>query len=138
MNLRPPDTEQKRDAFRALHATGTFVIPNPWDVGSARLLQHLGFSALASTSSGMSWSHGQPDYSARLPTALEHLRGLCGAVDLPVSADFQEGFAREPEAVALNVKRVLETGVAGLSIEDTQFEDATKLSVASRRSGRMP
>jgi 2-methylisocitrate lyase-like PEP mutase family enzyme len=127
MDSRPANTEQKRNAFRALHATGTFVIPNPWDVGSARLLQHLGFSALASTSSGMSWSKGEPDYSVELPVALEHLRCLCAAVDLPISADFQEGFAREPEAVALNVRSVLETGVAGLSIEDTQLEDPAKL-----------
>jgi 2-methylisocitrate lyase-like PEP mutase family enzyme len=127
MESSHPSTAQKRSAFRRLHATGTFVIPNPWDVGSARLLQQLGFSALASTSSGLSWSNGQPDYSLELPVLLEHLQRLCAAVDLPVSADFQEGFAREPEKIALNVARVLETGVAGLSIEDTQVEDAARL-----------
>ena len=127
MSSSRPRTEAKRRAFRELHAAGTFVIPNPWDLGSARLLQHLGFAALASTSSGLSWSNGQADYSLELPIALDHLQGLCAAVDLPISADFEEGFAREPEDVARNVARVLQTGVAGLSIEDTQVEDATLL-----------
>ena len=127
MESSRPSTDQKRSAFRALHAAGTFVIPNPWDVGSARLLQHLGFSALASTSSGLSWSQGRPDYSLELRVLLDHLQRLCAAVDVPVSADFQAGFARDPEAVAHNVQRALETGVAGLSIEDAQLENPARL-----------
>jgi 2-methylisocitrate lyase-like PEP mutase family enzyme len=112
--------EDKRSAFRALHASGCFVLPNPWDVGSARLLQHLGFSALASTSAGFAWSTGRPDYAVSCTEALEHLRTLCAAVDLPVNADFESGFARDPEAVADNVRLALDTGIAGLSIEDRQ------------------
>jgi len=127
MDSSRPSTEQKRVAFRALHQSGTFVMPNPWDVGSARLLQHLGFAALASTSAGFSWSHGRPDYALELPAALDHLCCLCAAVDVPVNADFQSGFAREPEAVADNVRLALETGVAGVSIEDTAVEDASRL-----------
>jgi len=127
MESSHPSTEQKRTAFRELHQEGTFLIPNPWDAGSARLLQHLGFPALASTSAGLSWSTGRPDYGLELPTVLDHLRCLCGAVDVPVNADFQSGFAREPEGVAGNVRLALETGIAGVSIEDTQIEDASRL-----------
>jgi len=112
------DTASKRARFRALHQSGCFVIPNPWDVGSARLLQHLGFQALASTSSGHAWTTGRPDYAVSRDEELAHLTKLCAATDLPVNADYQYGFAVEPEDVAANVRLAVNTGVAGLSIED--------------------
>src|ERR1044071_4475945 len=111
------DVTAKRAAFRALHEQGCFVIPNPWDIGSARLLQHLGFKALASTSSGFAWTTGRPDYGVTRDDALAHLSQLCAATDLPVNADFQGGFAAEPEGVAASVLRAVETGIAGVSIE---------------------
>ena len=120
MSTMTRSTEDKRSAFRALHAQGCFVLPNPWDVGSARLLQHLGFPALASTSAGFAWTTWRPDYAVTRADVLQHLRTLCAAVDVPLNADFESGFAREPEAVADNVRLALDTGVAGLSIEDRQ------------------
>lgn len=117
----------KRAAFRALHARGCFVIPNPWDVGSARLLQHLGFSALATTSSGFAWTTGRPDYAVTLDDVLGHLTTLSAAVDLPLNADFESGFAREPEDVAANVTRAIATGIAGLSVEDRDIDAPGKL-----------
>jgi 2-methylisocitrate lyase-like PEP mutase family enzyme len=111
-------TTQKRSDFRALHQHGCFVIPNPWDVGSARLLQHLGFVALASTSAGYAWTRGRPDYQVTRRDVLQHLTALCDAVDVPVNADFENGFAAEPERVADSVELAIQTGVAGLSIED--------------------
>lgn len=117
----------KRASFRALHQQGCFVLPNPWDVGSARLLQHLGFDALASTSSGYAWTTGRPDYAVTLDDVLEHLTALCGAVDLPVNADFESGFAADPEGVAANVGLAIRTGVAGLSIEDRALEASSGL-----------
>jgi 2-methylisocitrate lyase-like PEP mutase family enzyme len=116
------DVARKRARFAALHQDGCFVLPNPWDIGSARLLQHLGFQALASTSAGFAWTVGKADYATTLEEMLAHLAGLSAAVDLPVNADFQSGFAEAPEKVAANVARALETGVAGLSIEDTRME----------------
>jgi 2-methylisocitrate lyase-like PEP mutase family enzyme len=112
----------KRSAFRALHEKGCFVLPNPWDVGSARLLQHLGFAALASTSAGLAWTMGRPDYAVTRDDVLQHLRALCEAVDLPVNADYESGFAREPEGVAANVTLAIDTGVAGLSVEDRNVD----------------
>lgn len=100
------------------------MLPNPWDVGSARMLQHLGFAALASTSSGHAWTMGKADYAPTLDETLAHLTQLCAAVDLPVNADFLSGFADAPEGVAANVTRAIATGVAGLSIEDTRVEGA--------------
>jgi 2-methylisocitrate lyase-like PEP mutase family enzyme len=114
----------KRATFRALHQQGCFVIPNPWDVGSARMLQHLGFAALASTSSAFAWTIGRPDYAVTLEDVLQHLKSLCDAVDLPLNADFESGFAAEPEGVAVNVGRAIQTGIAGLSIEDRDVEAA--------------
>jgi 2-methylisocitrate lyase-like PEP mutase family enzyme len=108
--------------FRALHQQGCFVLPNPWDAGSARLLQHLGFAALASTSSGFAWTTGRPDYAMTRDEVLRHLTALCSAVDLPVNADFESGFAADPEGVAANVGLAIQTGVAGLSIEDRELE----------------
>lgn len=114
------DPATKRARFRALHAQGCFVIPNPWDIGSARLLQHLGFSALATTSSGHAWTKGRPDYAPSRDDVLDHLSELSDAVDLPVNADFESGFAAGPEALAINVELAIRTGVAGLSIEDSK------------------
>jgi 2-methylisocitrate lyase-like PEP mutase family enzyme len=105
--------------FHRLHESGCFVIPNPWDAGSARVLAQLGFKALATTSSGIAWSMGRRDNGVILDEALAHCRTIAGAVDIPVSADFEGGFAIEPAAVAANVMRALDTGVAGLSIEDS-------------------
>lgn len=104
--------------FRRLHASGCFVMPNPWDVGSARALAAMGFEALATTSSGFAWTVGRPDNSVGLNETLAHLGLIAAAVDLPVNADFQNGFAAQPEEVAANVGLAVHTGVAGLSIED--------------------
>jgi 2-methylisocitrate lyase-like PEP mutase family enzyme len=108
----------RRAAFRRLHERGTFVLPNPWNAGSAIHLQSLGFKALASTSGGLALSLGRPDYGVDRDTLLDHLRGLVAAVDLPINADFQGGYAVEPAGVAANVRLAVETGIAGLSIED--------------------
>ena len=105
--------------FRQLHQSGCFVIPNPWDIGSARLLAQLGFPALATTSSGLAWSQGKTDHGVSLEVTLAHLRAIVAAVDVPVNADFEGGYAIEPEAVGANVTAAAATGVAGLSIEDS-------------------
>lgn len=112
------DSAAKRAAFRALHDHGCFVLPNPWDIGSLRRLEALGFSALASTSAGFAWSAGLDDRQVTRDAVLAHLRALSAATDLPVNADFESGFADAPEDVAGNVRLALETGIAGLSIED--------------------
>ncbi|MDP9206685.1 MAG: isocitrate lyase/phosphoenolpyruvate mutase family protein, partial [Gemmatimonadota bacterium] len=109
---------ERRAAFRRLHESGCFTLPNPWDVGSARLLQHLGFQAVASTSSGYAWSTGRPDYAVSRSDVLKHLSSLCNAIDLPVNADFESGFAADATGVAESVELAIDTGVAGLSIED--------------------
>ena len=109
---------EKRTAFRRLHESGCFVIPNFWDVGSARMLQGLGFPALASSSAGFAWTLGQMDNEVTLEGKLAHLKAVCAATDLPVNADFENGFADAPEDVADHVRRALDAGVAGLSIED--------------------
>ena len=132
---------QRFETFRMLHASGCFVIPNPWDVGSARLLVGLGFKALATTSAGSAWSIGRPDNGVTLEEALAHLRSVAGAVDVPVNADFEGGFAVEPDEVAVNVGRAVETGVAGLSIEDSSGDPidplfAFDLSVERIRAAR--
>jgi 2-methylisocitrate lyase-like PEP mutase family enzyme len=114
-------------AFRGLHAEGCFVIPNPWDVGSAIALQRMGFKALATTSAGFAWSVGRPDNEIDLEQALAHLRAVAAAVDVPVNADFEGGFAIEPEQVAANVKLAVATGIAGLSIEDSTGDAAEPL-----------
>jgi len=116
---------ERYGVFRRLHESGCFVIPNPWDVGSARLLAHLGFPALATTSSGFAWSLGKRDNHVSLDEALAHFRSIAASVDVPVNADFEGGFAVEPAAVGANVSRVTATGVAGLSIEDST-KDADK------------
>jgi methylisocitrate lyase len=115
------------DVFHQLHQSGCFVIPNPWDIGSARLLAQLGFKALATTSAGCAWSLGRKDCGVTLDEALEHLRTIAGCVDLPVNADFEGGFAVEPAGVAANVARAVTTGVAGLSIEDSTNDPSQPL-----------
>jgi 2-methylisocitrate lyase-like PEP mutase family enzyme len=115
---------EKRDQFRKLHESGCFVLPNPWDVGSARMLEHLGFVALASTSAGFAWSIGRPDYALPRGEVLAHLAELSQAVTLPLNADFEAGFADDPEGVAESVSLAIATGVAGLSIEDRNVAGA--------------
>jgi methylisocitrate lyase len=105
--------------FHRLHASGCFVMPNPWDAGSARALEQMGFEALATTSAGLAWTLGRADNHVTLDQALEHLRLVVEAVDVPINADFEGGYAVEPEDVAENVKRAAGTGIAGLSIEDS-------------------
>ena len=115
------------EQFRRLHESGCFVIPNPWDLGSARLLAQLGFKALATTSSGFAWSMGRRDNGMSPDEVLEHIRSIASGVDVPVSADFEGGFAIEPEQVARNVARAATTGIAGLSIEDSTGDAANPL-----------
>jgi 2-methylisocitrate lyase-like PEP mutase family enzyme len=114
-------------AFRRLHSSGCFVMPNPWDVGSARALEQMGFKALATTSAGFAWTLGRADNQATLDETLEHLRLVAGAVAVPVNADFQGGFADDPQQVAANVKLAVATGIAGLSIEDSTGDDVQPL-----------
>jgi 2-methylisocitrate lyase-like PEP mutase family enzyme len=114
-----PSIAEKRREFRRLHESGCFIIPNPWDIGSARYLQGLGFKALASTSAGFAFTQGYPDGGAPRESVLAHLRELSNATDVPLSADFEGGFANDPDGVAESVRLCCETGVAGLSIEDS-------------------
>jgi 2-methylisocitrate lyase-like PEP mutase family enzyme len=112
-------TSARFDRFRRLHQSGCFVIPNPWDVGSARLLVRLGFPALATTSSGFAWSQGRPDNGVSLAEALAHFRSIAESVAVPVNGDFEGGFATEPGEVGANVEAAAATGIAGLSLEDS-------------------
>jgi 2-methylisocitrate lyase-like PEP mutase family enzyme len=123
----PVTTADKRAAFRKMHESGCFILPNPFDVGSARALQQLGFKALASTSAGFAWTIGKADNRVTVDDVVNHLTALCAAVDLPVNADFEGGFAVEPDKVATNVARGVRTGVAGLSIEDSTGDAAKPL-----------
>jgi 2-methylisocitrate lyase-like PEP mutase family enzyme len=113
--------------FRQLHESGCFVIPNPWDLGSARLLAQLGFQALATTSSGFAWSLGRPDNHVSLEATLTHFRAISQSVEIPVSGDFEGGFAAAPEAVFANVAAAAGTGIAGLSIEDSTGDASNPL-----------
>jgi 2-methylisocitrate lyase-like PEP mutase family enzyme len=122
-----PSVGDKRRAFWQLHEAGCFVIPNPWDVGSARFLQGLGFKALATTSSGFAWSQGRPDGGISRDVALAHLHDMVAATDLPVNADFESGFALDAAGVEDSVRLAVETGVAGLSIEDSTGDAAKPL-----------
>lgn len=122
-----PGVGEKRCRFRQLHESGCFVIPNPWDPGSARFLQSLGFKALATTSSGFAWSRGRPDNGISRDMALAHLVEMVDATDLPVNADFEDGFARDAAGVGESVRLAVETGVAGLSIEDSTGDLAKPL-----------
>lgn len=110
---------QRSALFRELHQSGCFVMPNPWDRGSARALAQLGFKALATTSSGFAWSTGRADYQVPLDELLSHLRAIAASVDVPINADFEGGYARAAEDVAANVASAVATGIAGLSIEDS-------------------
>ena len=116
--------DTRRQEFRTLHEGGCFVIPNPWDVGSARYLQHLGFPALATTSAGFAFSRGLPDsdFAVPLDRSLAHIADIAAAVDLPVNADFASGYGTDPSEVAESVARCVATGVAGLSVEDATGE----------------
>lgn len=114
-------------AFHRLHDSGCFVIPNPWDVGSARVLAQLGFQALATTSSGFAWSTGLSDNRVSLEDALGHFRSIVDSVHIPVNADFEGGFSVAPDRVAANVAAAVGTGVAGLSIEDSTGDPASPL-----------
>jgi 2-methylisocitrate lyase-like PEP mutase family enzyme len=130
------DLDERCRNFRRLHESGCFVIPNPWDVGSARLLVQLGFKALATTSSGSAWSRGLVDGAVPLDDVLAHLRALSGSVSVPISADFESGFASDPRGVATSVTAAAATGIAGLSIEDSTGDAAHPLydlSVAIER-----
>lgn len=115
-----PSISEKRSAFRRLHERGCFVIPNPWDIGSARYLQGLGFKALATTSAGFAWSRGFHDNALTREMVLAHLHEIVSGTDVPVNADFEGGFAHDPAGVAESVRLAVETGVAGLSIEDSK------------------
>jgi 2-methylisocitrate lyase-like PEP mutase family enzyme len=123
----PVTSADKRATFRKMHESGCFILPNPFDVGSARALQHLGFKALASTSAGFAWTIGKADNHVTVDDVCDHLAAICAAVDLPVNADFEGGFANEPEKVGVNVARGVKTGVAGLSIEDSTGDAAKPL-----------
>jgi 2-methylisocitrate lyase-like PEP mutase family enzyme len=114
-------------AFHQLHSAGCFVMPNPWDLGSARVLEHMGFKALATTSAGLAWSLGRADNGVTLDQALEHLRVIAGAVKVPVNADFEGGYAVDPDHVHANVARAAATGIAGLSIEDSTGDEESPL-----------
>jgi 2-methylisocitrate lyase-like PEP mutase family enzyme len=132
-----PSVADKRRQFHELHRSGCFVIPNPWDIGSARFLQSLGFKALASTSSGFAWSRGYPDGPVARDQVLTHLSELVAATEVPVNADFQNGYAHEPDAVAENVRLAVATGVAGLSIEDSTADAAKPLYDLATATARM-
>jgi 2-methylisocitrate lyase-like PEP mutase family enzyme len=114
-----PSITERRQTFRELHQSGCFAIPNPWDIGSARYLQHLGFKAIATSSAGFAFSRGLPDNGVPLDLMLAHIRELVEATDIPVNADFENGYAEEPDGVFENVRLCVETGVSGLSIEDS-------------------
>ena len=127
MTSSRPSTAEKRKVFHQLHEAGCFVIPNPWNVGSARYLQSLGFKALATTSSGYAHSEGYPDGGQSRDQVFAHFAELAAATDVPLNADFEDGFADSPDGVAENVARCIQTGVAGLSIEDSPNDGKTPL-----------
>lgn len=122
-----PVREGRVEAFHRLHSAGCFVMPNPWDAGSAHALQRLGFPALATTSAGLAWTSGRADAQVTLEQTLEHLRVIVDAVDVPVNADFKDGFAVDPEQLAMNIGLAAATGVAGLSIEDSTDDESHPL-----------
>jgi len=125
--LSPENLSERRRAFRRLHESGCFVIPNPWDIGSARYLQKLGFKALATTSSGAAWRHAKADGQMSVDETLVHLREIVAATELPVNADFESGYAPDAAGVAHNVRLAVATGVAGLSIEDSTGDASNPL-----------
>lgn len=119
--------EDRTAEFHRLHSEGCFVMPNPWDAGSARALEQLGFRALATTSAGLAWSLGRADTQVTRDQVLDHLRLIAGTVTVPVNADFEGGYAVEPPDVAANVSMAADTGIAGLSIEDASGDEAYPL-----------
>src|ERR1044071_3788476 len=127
MPSAPPSTADKRKAFRELHRSGCFVIPNPWSVGTARYLQGLGFKALATTSSGYAHWIGYADGDVTRDMALAHYREIAQATDIPLNADFEGGYADDPDEVAANARLCIDTGVAGLSIEDFTGDETDPL-----------
>jgi 2-methylisocitrate lyase-like PEP mutase family enzyme len=137
MTASRPSVAEKRKTFRKLHESGCFVIPNPWNVGSARYLQGLGFKALATTSSGHAHAEGYPDGGQSIEQVLAHYRELAEATDIPLNADFENGFADDPDGVAANVTRCIATGVAGLSVEDSPQSGITPLYDLDKSVARM-
>src|SRR6202012_5851952 len=131
--IMPIDVAAKRAAFRELHQEGFFILPNPWDVGSAVRLAARGFKALASTSAGYAWTLGRDDGAVMLDELLAHLRTLNDATDLPINADFEAAFADDPQGVARNVRAALDTGVAGLSVEDRTGKELYPIELAAER-----
>ena len=123
----PPKNPDRRQTFHTLHESGCFVMPNPWDIGTARVLAQIGFPAIATTSSGLAWSLGQKDNSVSLADTVRHLETIAESVDVPVNADFESGFAIMPIDVANNVLAAVTTGVAGLSIEDSTGDELNPL-----------
>ncbi|AVP57750.1 2-methylisocitrate lyase [Pulveribacter suum] len=132
-----PHARQKRSAFRALHQSGCFVLPNPWDAGSASALAALGFKALATTGSGYAWSCARADGQLSRVETLAHLRHMAAATDLPINADFESGFAQTPEGVAESVRMAIDTGVAGISIEDSTGDPQAPLRDRAEAVRRM-
>ncbi len=126
-SMRMTSQSDRTARFHELHETGCFVMPNPWDAGSARALADMAFPALATTSAGAAWTLGLADNQITLEQSLEHLRTIASSVDVPVNADFEGGFARDPDGLAANVKRATETGIAGLSIEDSTGDETEPL-----------
>jgi len=137
MKAATPDLATRRRAFRKLHETGCFVLPNPWDAGSARYLERLGFKALATTSSGGAWAHGRADGSFTLEETLGYVRDIAEATGLPVNADFESGYAKDPEGVARNVRLAIDAGAAGISIEDSTGDPADPLRDIASAVARM-
>jgi 2-methylisocitrate lyase-like PEP mutase family enzyme len=139
MALPEDRLREHRAAFRKLHERGCFIIPNPWDAGTARYLRHLGFQALATTSSGFAFSQGLPDSAWAVPVeaVLRHVAEIVNAGDLPVNADFEGGYAHEPEGVAANVRLCVDTGVSGLSIEDATGDPSHPLYELPRATDRI-
>lgn len=132
-----PTIAQKRAAFRQLHHTGCFVMPNPWDVGSARALAAMGFKALATTSAGHAWSSGQADGRLERREVLAHMRTMVEAVDLPVNADFESGFAATATELEESVLLAIETGVAGFSLEDSTGDPQSPLMAPDDAAARI-
>jgi len=131
-----PTAADKRKTFRDLHSSGCFALPNPWDIGSAKYLQGIGFKAIATTSAGFAFSRGLADGAVGCDLMLAHIREMVEATELPVNADFENGYADDPDGVAANVRRCVETGVAGLSIEDNSGradEPLYELELAAER-----
>lgn len=128
-----PDIAAARETFRRLHEHGCFVLANPWDIGGVRRAEKLGYQAIASTSAGFAWSLGRDDNEVSRDEVLAHLTALCASTHLPVNADFEDGFAEQPDAVAENVRLAIGTGVAGLSIEDRHGIDLYPIALATER-----